>query len=140
FDARLLDRSGAGGQVVAELVVVPCQALATQLQALGPLAGSLAGIDIADAGGRPSGVNLLDPAQQQRQADPQRNWNRLLASGALVAAIAAMRQVLDNREHAAELLQARADREAVEARRVALQRQQLIGLVEGRAFLDQRRG
>jgi general secretion pathway protein L len=58
---------------------------------------------------------------------------------ALLAIAMMLWQLLDNRDRAAQALQARADREAVAARAVSLQRQQLVDLVEGRAFLDRMR-
>lgn len=139
FDARILDRRDSDGQLVAELVVVPRQALAAQQDTLGLLAGNLAGIDVAGNDGLPLGVNLLAPTQRRQQLDPWRRWNWALGAVALVAFVAMLWQVLDNRDRAAQALQAQTDREAASARRVSMQRQQLVDLVEGRAFLDQRR-
>jgi general secretion pathway protein L len=139
FDARLLGRRGSDGQLDAELVVVPREALSAQLDALGPLAGQLAGIDVAGGNGMPLGVNLLPQAQRRQQLDPWRAWNWVFGALALLALAMMLWQVLDNRDRAAQALQARADREARAARAVALQRQQLVDLVEGRAFLDRLR-
>jgi general secretion pathway protein L len=139
FDARLLGRRDSDGQLDAELVVVPREALTVQLDALGPLAGSLAGIDVAGGDGTPLGVNLLPLAQRRQQLDPWRSWNWVLGAVALLAFAMMLWQLLDNRDRAAQALQARADREAVAARAVSLQRQQLVDLVEGRAFLDRLR-
>src|SRR5690606_34260480 len=50
YDARLLGRRG-DGQLDTELVVVPRQALESQLSALGALAGTLTGVDVADGEG-----------------------------------------------------------------------------------------
>jgi general secretion pathway protein L len=138
FDARLLGRRG-DGQLDTELVVVPREALSAQLDALGPLAGNLAGIDVAGGDGPPLGVNLLLPAQRRQQTDPWRSWNWVFGAVALIAFAMLLWQLLDNRDRAAQALQARADREAVAARAVSLQRQQLVDLVEGRAFLDRMR-
>jgi general secretion pathway protein L len=139
FDARLLGRHGGDGQLDAELVVVPRETLAAQLDALGPLATSLAGIDVAGSDGPPLGVNLLPPAQRRQQLDPWHSWNWVFGTVALLAFAITLWQLLDNRDRAAQALQARADREAVAARAVSLQRQQLVDLVEGRAFLDRMR-
>lgn len=139
FDARILERRDSDGQLAAELVVVPRDTLAAQQDLLGPLAGHLAGIDIAGVDGIPLEVNLLAPAQRRQQGDPWQVWNWVLGAVALVAVVAMLWQVLDNRDRAEQALQAQADREATSARQVSLQRQQLADLVEGRAFLDQRR-
>jgi general secretion pathway protein L len=139
FDARLLGRRDSDGQLDAELVVVPRATLAAQSAALGALADNLAGVDVAGSDGAPLGVNLLSPAQRRQQRDPWRGWNRALAAVAVLAFAAMLVLVLDNRERAAQTLQARVEREAVAARAVALQRQQLADLVEGRAFLERRR-
>lgn len=139
FDARVLERRDSDGQIVVELVVVPADTLAMQQHALGALAGNLAGIDIASADGSPLDVNLLPPAQRRQQVDPWRLWNWLLALIAIVVIVAMLWQVLDNRNRAEQVLQAQANREAIQARKVSLQRQQLVDLVQGRIYLDQRR-
>ncbi len=139
FDARVLERRDSDGQIVAELVVVPSDLLAMQQRALGPLAGNLAGIDVATIDGPPLDVNLLPPDQRRQQGDPWRLWNWVLGGVALVAVVAMLWQVLDNRDRAEQILQTQANREAMQARQVSLQRQQLVDLVQGRAFLDQRR-
>lgn len=139
FDARILERRDSDGQLIAELVVVPRDTLAAQQRMLGSLADNLAGIDIAGLDGTPLDVNLLPPAQRRQQSDPWRVWNWVLGLVAIVAFSAMLWQLLDNRDRAAQTLQAEADREATSARQVALQRQQLVDLVQGRVFLDQRR-
>lgn len=139
YDARVLERRDGDGQIIAELVVVPNDLLVAQQRALGPLAGNLAGIDVAATDGPPLDVNLLPPDQRRQQSDPWRLWNWVLGLVALVAIVAMLWQVLDNRDRAEQVLQAQANREALQARTVSLQRQQLVDLVQGRAFLDQRR-
>jgi len=137
FDARLLARRG--DQLDVELVVVPQATLAAQLERLGPMADGLAGCDLAGADGLPLGVNLLPPAQRRQQRDPARAWNFVLATVAIVATVAMLSQLLDNRRRALEQLQARADRQARAAREVSLQRQKLATLVEGRAWIEAQR-
>src|SRR5690606_22889898 len=70
YDARLLGRHGGDGQLDAELVVVPRATLDAQLARLGPVAGTLAGVDIEGDDGMPLGVNLLPRAQRGRRRDP----------------------------------------------------------------------
>ncbi len=139
FDARVLGRRDGDGQLDAELVAVPRVALDAQVAALGGLAASLAGIDVAGADGQPLGVNLLAPAQRRQQVDPWQLWNWVLAAIALLAFVALLWQLLDNRRTAAAALQATTDRRVAAARVVSLQRQQLLDVVEGRAFLDRMR-
>lgn len=139
FDARLLGRREGDGQLDVELVAVPRPALDAQLALLGPLADNLAGIDVAGPDGVPLGVNLLPLAQRRRQVDPWRRWNWLLAGVGLLALVLALWTLLQNRRAAADELQQLTNREAASAKRVSQQRQQLVGLVEGRAFLDRLR-
>jgi general secretion pathway protein L len=138
FDARILDRRESDGQLDVELVVVPRATLDAQLAALGPLAASLAGIDVA-AGDAPLGVNLLAATQRRQQHDPWRLWNWVLVVIAVLALVATLWQMLDNRRSAADALQRTTDQRVAAARTVSQQRQQLIDLVEGRAFLDRAR-
>jgi general secretion pathway protein L len=138
FDARILDRRESDGQLDVELVVVPRTTLDAQLAALGPLAASLAGIDVA-AADAPLGVNLLAATRRRQQQDPWRLWNWVLVAVAALAFAAMLWQMLDNRRAAAEALQRNTDQRVASARTVSQQRQQLVDLVEGRAFLDRAR-
>ncbi|MFK3647078.1 PilN domain-containing protein [Lysobacter enzymogenes] len=139
FDARVLSRRDGDGQIDAELVAVPRQSLDPQLQALGPLAATLAGIEVAGGDGVPLGVNLLPPAQRRTRSDPFRYWNLALAAVAVLALAAAMWQVLDNRRAAIKGLQQAIAANANAARQAASQRQELVDLIEGQAFLDRTR-
>lgn len=138
FDARVLGRRGEG-QIEAELVVVPRATLQAQLQGLGPLAATLSGVDLADSAGMPLGVNLLPPAQRVRRSDPWRTWNIAFAAVALMALVAGLWQVLDNRRAAVEALQARVKALEGPAARAAAQRQRLADAVAGQVFLDRLR-
>jgi general secretion pathway protein L len=139
FDARLRGRRDSDGMLEAELVVVPRQRLDAPMAALGPMAGSLAGIDLCAENGEPLGVNLLDPALRRRHGDAFRYWNLALAALAVIAAGALMWQLLANRRAAAEELETRIASQATAARSAAAQRQALIDLIEGQAFLDRER-
>ncbi|HEY0661177.1 MAG TPA: PilN domain-containing protein [Lysobacter sp.] len=139
FDARVLGRRESDGQIDAELVAVPRAALDPQLAALGPLAPSLAGIDVAAADGAPLLVNLLPPALRRRGSDSWRLWNWALAAVALLALAAAMWQVLANRRDAADAFEQEIAKQAEPARRAAAQQQELVGLIEGQAFLERAR-
>lgn len=139
FDARVLGRRDSDGQLDVELVAVPLGALTPLLGALGPLASTLAGIDVAAGDGVPLGINLLPAGQRRRHADPWRGWNTALAAAALVAIAATLWQLLDNRREAADAFEQAIARRAAPARQAAAQRQQLQGLIDGQAFLDQAR-
>ncbi|SEK45555.1 general secretion pathway protein L [Pseudoxanthomonas sp. GM95] len=138
FDARITGRR-ADGQIEAELVVVRRQGVDRALEALGPVAQGLAGLDVADASGQPLGVNLLPPALRVRRASPARSWNLIAALVAVLALAFAGWQVLANREAAADAFAAQVERSAAQARGVAAQRQQLVDLVEGAKFLQAQR-
>lgn len=137
YDVRVLRRRAA--QLDAELVAVPRQAMEGQLLRLGPLAGTLGGVDVAGADGVPLGINLLPAERRHRRPDPWRVWNWGLAAVAVVGLGLALWQVLDNRTDAADALEQRLERDAGPARRAAAQRQQLVSLIEGQAFLDNAR-
>lgn len=129
----------ADGQLDAELVVVPRARLDAALAQAGPLAGWLAGVDLADADGRPLGVNLLPPVARRRQARPWRAWNLGLGALALAALVLMLGQVLANRRDAADRLQREVAARSVEARAASLQRQRLVDAVEGGAYLQAQR-
>jgi general secretion pathway protein L len=103
------------------------------------LSGWLAGIDLADADGRPLGINLLPPAQRHQRANPWRLWNLALFALALLALLLGLSQVLDNRRAAATQLQADVAKRSAQARSVAQQRQRLVDAVEGGAYLQAQR-
>ncbi len=136
FDASVRGRREGDGQLDVELVVVPRQLLEDQRTALGPLASELAGIDVAGADGAPLGVNLLAPADRRQRRDPAATWNIVLAVVALLAVLALMWQLLENRRSAAEALEQTIASQAESGRRAAVQRQQLGALLEGQVFLD----
>ena len=138
YDARLVGLR-PDGQLDVELVATPRLRAEPVLAALGPLAGRLAGIDVLDATGQPRGANLLDAGARGRQRDPWRLWNRVLLAVGVVAFAAMLATVLDNRREAAAALKAEVDDLARPARLAAQERQALVDLVAGQAFLDRRR-
>lgn len=138
FDARVIERRN-DGQIQAELVAVPKTTLDTALAALGTAASTLAGVDIAADDGQPLQLNLLPAPRRQRAVDPSRRWNWILAAAALLALALGLWQILENRLAAADAFEAQVSARADSARRVSQQRQQLLDLVEGAAFLERTR-
>lgn len=138
FDARLVGRR-ADGQLEVELVVAPRERVDAQLAALGALGARLAGIDVAMPDGTPRGINLLDPTARGRQRDPWRLWNRVLIATAVLALAATLWTVLANRRAAADALEASVRARSAPAKAAAVQRQTLVDLLEGQAFLDRLR-
>jgi general secretion pathway protein L len=138
FDALLLGRR-ADGQADIELIVVPKPTFDAALEKLGPLAATLAGVDIAAASGAPQGVNLLPAALRARVANPWRAWNWGLVALAVLATAFGMWQLLQNQRAAADALEQQVAARSPAARRVALERQQLIDAVQGAVFLDRAR-
>ncbi|MGJ4804820.1 PilN domain-containing protein [Luteimonas sp. SDU82] len=133
YDARALGRRG--DQLEAELVVVPRATLEAAVAALGPLAPTLAGVDVAETDGTPLGVNLASGAARRRREDPARGRNLVLLLVAVLALAAGMWQMLANREAAAEFFAAQVEAEVERARSASLERRQLVDLIEGGAFL-----
>ncbi len=137
-DGRLLGMR-EDGQLQAELVVVPRRALEAHLGQLGALAGSLAGVDLLDAEGRTLDVNLLPPMQRLQRRNPWRVWNIALGAAGVLALVFALAQVVENRQAAADALQAEVAARSAQARGVSEQRQRLVDAVEGGAYLQRQR-
>jgi general secretion pathway protein L len=134
-DVRLTSRRD-DGQIEVELVVVPRAVLEAALDRLGPIASTLAGVDLMAEGGRTLGVNLLPGARRYQRADPWLAWNLALATVVLLATAAALWQTVTNRERATDAFEADVERLAADARLVSADKQQLIALVEGIEFLQ----
>ena len=138
FDARVVALRD-DGQLDAELVVVPRRTLDDALAALGPVADTLAGVDLDDGSGQALGIDLLPAARRLHRVDPRRRWNLLLAAIALCALMAGMWQVLDNRRAAADAFEDASRPVIAQARAASAQRQRLTALIEGMQFLEAQR-
>lgn len=122
-----------------ELVVLPLRRVEQVLAQAGPLAAGLAGIDVDDGEQGTLAVNLLPPALRARpRHGPWWPSVVLLLAGLAVLGVAAER-ILDNRTQALQALQQQVQQQAVQAREVAVQRQQLQSLVDGAVFFDAQR-
>jgi len=84
-------------------------------------------------------VHLLPATRRVRIADPTRAWNWALAAVAVLALAGGLWQLLENRRGAADALEKQVASRGDAARRVGLQRQQLMDAVQGAAFLDRAR-
>lgn len=138
FDARVVALRD-DGQLDAELVVVPRRTLDDALAALGPVADTLAGVDLDDGSGQALGIDLLPAGRRLHRVDPRRRWNLLLAAIALCALMAGMWQVLDNRRAAADAFEDASRPVIAQARAASAQRQRLTGLIEGMQYLETQR-
>lgn len=138
YDGRVL-HVREDGQLQVELVVVPSKRFDDANVALAGLSSWLAGVDLADADGRPLGINLLPVAQRKLRANPWRWWNLVLAVVFLAALALGLAQIVANRHAAARQLQADVDVHSAQARTVAQQRQRLLDSVEGGVYLQQQR-
>ena len=138
YDGRVLHVRD-DGQLQVELVVVPRRHFADANQALAGLSSWLAGADLADADGRPLGINLLPVPQRKVRANPWRWWNLVFTMLFLAGLTMGLAQLLANRHEAASQLQADVDVRSAQARAVAQQRQRLVDSVEGGVYLQQQR-
>ncbi len=138
FDAQVIALRD-DGQLDAELIVVPRRTLDDALAALGPVADTLAGVDLDDGSGQALGIDLLPAGRRLHRADPRRRWNLLLAAIALCALVAGMWQVLDNRRAAADAFEDASRPVIAQARAASAQRQRLTGLIEGMQYLETQR-
>ncbi len=138
YDGRVL-QVREDGQLQVELVVVPRKRFDDANAALAGLSSWLAGVDLADAEGRPLGINLLPMPQRTLRANPWRWWNLLFAALFLAGLMLGLAQILSNRHEAARQLKADVDVRSAQARNVAQQRQRLVDSVEGGIYLQQQR-
>lgn len=138
FDSRIAGRR-ADGQLDVDLVVVPRASLDAALAALGPVAPTLAGVDLDDGAGVPLQVNLLPAAQRQRAVDTSRGWNAALLAVAAIALAAGLWQVLANRTAAADAFEKEVTQRDGQARIAAQQERQLVDTVAGLSFLQRMR-
>ncbi|TKS54830.1 PilN domain-containing protein [Luteimonas yindakuii] len=138
FDARVIALRD-DGQLDAELVVVPRRTLDDALATLGPVADTLAGVDLDDGSGQSLGIDLLPANRRLHRTDPRRRWNLLLAAIALCALVAGMWQVLDNRRAAADAFEDASRPVIAQARAASVQRQRLANLIDGMRYLDTQR-
>ena len=138
YDGRILQLR-EDGQLQVELVVLPRQRLDAASERLGLLAGQLAGVDLADADGRPLGVNLLPPERIHHRRDAWLWWKLGLGIAALALLLLGLGRIVDNREAAAAQLAKDVAQRSAQARVASARRQQLVEAVEGAAWLQDKR-
>ena len=120
YEARVLARGPGPQGLQVELLVLPRARLQAQLQALGPLAGLLQGVDVEEDGRR-LGLNLLPAAGRDAPVDPVRRANAWLLAGAGLALLLALLLVLHNRSERLQQMHeavAAATEQARDARRI----------------------
>ncbi len=139
FEGRVTGRDAASQGVKVELLVLPLARLDHELQAIGPLAGHLAGVDVRDSDRSTLGVNLLAPAQRARGSDPSRRLNLLLVAIAGFALLLALVLVRYNRTEALQSLRAEVETANLQVREVRLARNQLVAKANAANFLAGRR-
>jgi len=138
YEARVLERGPGPQGLQVELLVLPRARLQAQMQALGPLAELLHGVDIEENGQR-LGLNLLPAAGRNAPLDPVRRTNAWLLAGAGVALLLALLLVLHNRSQRLEDMRAAvaaATEEARDARRI---RNRLQSTAAAANYLAERR-
>lgn len=135
FDARVLSVR-AEGQLDIELVVAPKEALTTALAELGEVGHQLSGADIEDTSGLTTGINLLPGNVGVRPQTARSAMPLAFAALSIAALLLGAWQVLDNRRAAADAFAAQVERSADQARRAAVDRQQLVDLVDGITTLN----
>ena len=138
YDGRVL-QAREDGQLQVELVVLPRRRFEALAAQLGALAGTLSGLDLADADGRTLGVNLLPRDRIRPQHDGWRWWKLGLGVASVVLVLLGLGRIVDNREAAAEALAADVSQRSAQARGVSARRQQLVEAVEGTAYLQAKR-
>lgn len=139
FDARVLGRDEGGKMLRVELVVLPMAVLDHAVAALARIGAAVRGVDVADAHGKPLGLNLLPTAQRERQRDPTLGINLALLGFSVLALVFAFWQTLDNRRAAVAALEVQVEEQRQAARRVSALRDRLGDAVEGANFLAQAR-
>lgn len=135
FQGRVVSRDAASQQIQAELLVLPRARLDAELQALGPLAALLEGVDVVEADGRRLGLNLLPAARRETRRDPVRRLNAMLAAVAVVALLGTLALTLHNRASALDALRAEVEAATAEARQARLARNQLQVKAQAANFL-----
>jgi general secretion pathway protein L len=132
---RVLSRDPATQQMQVELLVLPRARLDAELQALGPLAQGLAGVDAIEADGRRLDLNLLPETRRDQRRDPVRRLNGVLALVTVVALLGALLLVLHNRSERLEDLRRQVAAANDEARQARQLRNQLQVSAQAANFL-----
>ncbi len=130
FDARALQVDPIAKTVLAELVVVPHARLAPLLARARGLGILLQGVDVADDEGRPAGINLLPVEARTTPVSRWRRRNLWLAAAVLALLVFGAVVSIQRQVSRADDLEAQLQRDRVQARLVAAQRQQLVDYSE----------
>jgi general secretion pathway protein L len=135
YQGRVLARDPGGQLLDVELLVLPRARLDAELQPLGELGASLAGVDVVEADGRRLGVNLLPEAHRDTRVDPVRRLNLILAGIAAVCLFGTLLLTLHNRGERLEDLRQQVAAANDQARQARLLRNQLQVSAQAANFL-----
>ena len=135
FQGRVLDRDLVAQQMRVELLVLPRARLESELNALGPLARGLAGVDVVEADGRRLGLNLLPDAARSQRRDPVRRLHMTLAAIVVVGLVGTLAMTLHNRGERRDELRAQVAAANEQAREARLLRNQLVSSAQAANFL-----
>ncbi|MFY2763303.1 PilN domain-containing protein [Arenimonas sp. MALMAid1274] len=135
YQGRILARDANGQQLHVELLVLPRARLEAELQALGPMADGLAGVDVEEPDGRRLGLNLLPDADRDARMDPAARLNRILAVVAVACLLGTLLLTLHNRDARLDALRAQVEAANQEARQARQVRNQLEVSVQAANFL-----
>ncbi len=139
FDYRVLARDRETEQIKLELFVCPGQKVDDLLEVLGSRGMAPTAVDV-DAGGLPSGLNLLPPDKRFRVNKRHSRINALLGVAVFVLVAVVMAQSLWLREHQIEQLTEAISEVQAEARRVQGIRTQIEDASEAAGFMLSKRG
>ncbi|GAB2490019.1 PilN domain-containing protein [Arenimonas alkanexedens] len=135
FEGRVLERDLGAQQLRVELLVLPRARLESELEAVGPLARGLAGVDVVEADGRRLGLNLLPDATLALRRDPVRRLHLALAAVAMLGLLGTLGLTLHNRSERRDELRDLVSRANDEAREARLLRNQLVTSAQAANFL-----
>jgi general secretion pathway protein L len=139
FEPRVVSRDAVNKQIRVELVVLPLARLQSLLDAVGPLAPGLSGVDVRDTDGTRLGVNLLPSAQRGVRGDRAGRINLVIGAVIVAVLFVAMLLALSNRSQALAELTDQVTLAKKQAHDVRVLRNGLGGSVDAANFLARQR-
>ena len=139
YEGRVVARDVVQKQLRVELVVLPKSRLEAALAQLGPLADSLAGVDVEISDGQRLGVNLLPVARRAVRNDRSHWLDIGLAVAFVLLVVLALGLALQQRKTVLLDYQQRVAAATTEAREARQLRNQLVASTKAENFLAGRR-